>query len=380
MLPSAADLHEKCLDSLNTYHHTKFHRDHTIKLGWYYQTKSLRLRADLPLTFTYERLNEWRPKTEHSHLRKQIHAQPEINFKIKGLEIWFNIQHTPPSQALMLDVRDDSNPLAIHLGNPSLKSSYAYYFSTAWSGFQQEKMRQWNLRVHWFAIDNALGQLRRFNPQTGGYTYTPWNIDGNQGLAVKGSMSQSLGKSKHWFLNLGTDIQLNRSVDFANTSQAKDFQKSIVHNLNVAPNVGIDYRYNKWHAGLKVSADWERLTSEQENFNTLSQVDVLYTLNFKAPLPFDVDFNTQLNWFMRRGYSNHAMNTDEWVWDLNLNRHLDKRKKWLMRISIHDMLGQLSAVRRTLNAQGRVETISNTLTRNIMLHLIWKFNKEPKKK
>ena len=83
---------------------------------------------------------------------------------------------------------------------------------------------------------------------------------------------------------------------------------------------------------------------------------------------------------MRRGYSDQAMNTDEWVWNANLSRYIDKRKTWLLKLSAHDLLGQLSAVRRTLNAQGRVETVSNTMTRNIMLHIVWKFNKKPYKK
>lgn len=290
------------------------------------------------------------------------------------------MQHDSPSQTLMLDIRDNSNPLSIFLGNPFLKSSYGYYLNAEWSGFQQEKMRQWNLGLYLHTIDNAIGQLRRFNPQTGGYTYTPWNIDGNRGLKVIGSMNQSVGKKKHWFLNYSANISLNRSADFANTGETADFHKSIVHNLHVSPAVGVDYRYSKWHAAFKASADWEHLTSTQEGFETLSQVDFLYTFSLSAPLPLGIDLNTDLNLFMRRGYSDSSMNTDEWVWNANLSRCIDKQKAWLVKLSIHDLLGQLSAVRRTLNAQGRVETVSNTITRNIMLHLIWKFNKKPSNK
>ncbi|RHP66164.1 hypothetical protein DXA74_03305 [Bacteroides sp. OF04-15BH] len=87
-----------------------------------------------------------------------------------------------------------------------------------------------------------------------------------------------------------------------------------------------------------------------------------------------------MNLFMRRGYGDQSMNTNEWVWNANLSRCIDKRKTWVVKLSAHDLLGQISAVRKTINAQGRVETISNTITQNIMLHLIWKFNKQPSKK
>lgn len=51
-----------------------------------------------------------------------------------------------------------------------------------------------------------------------------------------------------------------------------------------------------------------------------------------------------------------------------------------MKLSAYDLLGQISAVRKAINTQGHVEIVSNTITQNIMLHLIWKFNKQPSKK
>lgn len=380
LLPSTADLYGICTDSLNSYHRTNFYRCNSMEMRWYYQKGNLQINARIPLNITHERLKEWHPEAEQSHLRKEIYTWPVITFKLKGLELLFQMQHKSPSQTLMLDVLDNSNPLSVHFGNPSLKSSYEYYWTIKWNGFQQKKMRQWNLGLYLHTIDNAIGQLRWFNPQNGGYTYTPWNIDGNRGMRASGSFSQAVDKEKHWFVNAGADVSLIRNVDFANTGTTDDIHKSIVHNLHISPNVGVNYRYSKWHASFKASADWERLTSAQEGFETLSQVDFLYTISLNAPLLFSIDLNTDMNLFMRRGYSNRAMNTDEWVWNVNLSRCIDKRKAWLLKLSAHDLLGQLSAVRRTLNAQGRVETVNNTITRNIMLHIIWKFNKKASKK
>lgn len=377
LLPSAENLYAHCVDSLNSYHRTHFYRCNSVELRWHYKTENLQVSARLPFNVTYERLNEWRPEATRPHIRKKVYTWPQISFELKGVELNFNMQHNSPSQTLMLDVCDDSNPLSVFLGNPSLKSSYEYYCRLQWSGFRQERIRQWNLSLVLHTIDNAIGQLRRFNSQTGGYTYTPWNIDGNRGLCVIGTLGQSVDKKKRWYLNLGADVKLNRSVDFANTDETADFRKSIAHNLHVSPHAGIDYRHSKWHAAFKASVDWERLTSAQKEFETLSQVDFLYTLSLNAPLPLGVNLNTDLNLYMRCGYSEQTMNTDEWVWNANLSRCIDKRKVWLMKLSAHDLLGQLNNVRRTLNAQGRTETVSNTLTRNIMLHLIWKFNKNP---
>ncbi|WP_199666214.1 hypothetical protein, partial [Bacteroides sp. OF04-15BH] len=285
LLPSATDLYRHCMDSLNSYHRSYFYWFHSPRLRWYYKTEDLQIDAELPLNITYERLNEWRPKGEQSNIRREVFTWPNITVTFKGVELHFDMQHRSPSQTLMLDVCDDSNPLAVYLGNPSLKSSYEYYLGTKWAGFKQEKTRLWSLGLSLYTINNAIGQLRRFNPQTGGYTYTPWNIDGNRGLWFAGNFSQYIDQYRHWFLKIDTDIRLDRSVDFTNTGTTDDFQKSIVQNLHVSPNIGIDYRSLKWHAGFKASADWERLTSAQEGFETLSQVDFLYTLNLDAQLP-----------------------------------------------------------------------------------------------
>lgn len=45
-----------------------------------------------------------------------------------------------------------------------------------------------------------------------------------------------------------------------------------------------------------------------------------------------------------------------------------------------DILGNLSNVRRTLNAQGRTESYYNVIPRYAMLHVIYKLNIQPKKK
>ena len=44
-----------------------------------------------------------------------------------------------------------------------------------------------------------------------------------------------------------------------------------------------------------------------------------------------------------------------------------------------DLLGNLSNVNRTVNAQGRTETRYNVVPRYAMLHVIYRLNKQPKK-
>lgn len=54
--------------------------------------------------------------------------------------------------------------------------------------------------------------------------------------------------------------------------------------------------------------------------------------------------------------------------------------KWVVMLDGFDILGQLSNVTRTLNAQGRTETYTNVMPRYGLLHVVYRFNKNPKKK
>ena len=45
-----------------------------------------------------------------------------------------------------------------------------------------------------------------------------------------------------------------------------------------------------------------------------------------------------------------------------------------------DIFGNLSNISQVLNSQGRTETWHNSLPRYFMIHIFYRFNKQPKKK
>ena len=50
------------------------------------------------------------------------------------------------------------------------------------------------------------------------------------------------------------------------------------------------------------------------------------------------------------------------------------KKKFTARLEMFDILHQLTNTNIYVNAQGRSETVTNTLPRYAMLHLQWNFN------
>jgi hypothetical protein len=67
------------------------------------------------------------------------------------------------------------------------------------------------------------------------------------------------------------------------------------------------------------------------------------------------------------------------VWNARLSRPFF-HGKFIALVDGFDMLGQLSGVTRTLNAQALTEVYSNVIPRYVMFHVIYKFHTTPKKK
>ena len=92
-----------------------------------------------------------------------------------------------------------------------------------------------------------------------------------------------------------------------------------------------------------------------------------------------LEINTDLSLYTRTGYADDALNSSEFVWNARLSRPFLKGRLLVM-LDGFDLLGQLDNVSRTVNAQGRTETYTNVLPRYILLHVVYRFNKQPKKK
>ena len=68
--------------------------------------------------------------------------------------------------------------------------------------------------------------------------------------------------------------------------------------------------------------------------------------------------------YSRRGYI-------EDVWNARLTKRMMKGKI-LLQLDAFDILGNLTNVRRTINAQGKTETFYNIIPSYCLLHLTWR--------
>lgn len=376
-LPSTVDSLALAIDWTNSYYRSETHWKHTPQLRFMLMKDDFQLFMDFPFTIENARLNDLR--LESLQVKKQfLKFEPMINLEYKRFRFYAKYKRNVPDLHLLLDVTDNSNPLAVFMGNEGLKPTDVYYLKGAWQLNIKEYAQNAYASLEYYAERNAVGQNRAYDPNTGVYTYKPMNINGNWQAELRGSYARNLNKTNHWNVSFDGKVHYNHSVDFEWTNYSDVINRSIVHNYSSEATLSLRYRSKPLNAGFKTTLDWQHATSERADFQKINSLNILYSLTAQAKLPWDIDVNSDLTFYTRNGYEDETMNTNEWVWNMSVEKRLLRNKSLTLKFTAFDLLAQRSNIMRTLNAQGRTETWYNTIPRYFLFSIAWRFHKAPR--
>ena len=305
------------------------------------------------------------------------------------LGVTIGIHETLPDLEHRIDLRDDTDPMNVRLGNPNLRKSTtpdigAYFtFRTKNQSFQRW---EW----HHSQTFNAVAMGYTYDTQTGARTYRPENVNGNYTSDGGYTFHRNFGSAQKMSLDLPLHLTLIQSVDLIGTTPLNDSSvpydatssrpsRSTVHRLSLSFSPSFKADIGKQHFELTCQPVWDRLTSNRSDFQNFSAFTCRTSLSAILKLPWKLDLSTDLNLYTRTGYADAGLNTNDLVWNARLARPFFKGKL-LVLLDGFDILGQLSNVTRAMNAQGRTETYTNVMPRYVLLHAVWRFNKQPKKR
>lgn len=398
LLPSTAEM-ETAKDFDNSAWRRQWEKGHTMTLSVHKSLTSKRghyMEAELNLPvmlrhdhISYRRGSEANP-TRHltaDERRSNVLFQPDFNvihrfttgkgrkfqFRYLGVHV-----QTPADQLYLLDYMDDSNPLNIRVGNPGLKDTrrtdLGFYMNMGKDG----EARGFNFNTNYRLTTNAVAMGRTYNPTTGAYTTRPENVNGN--WLVWGGLGGNFlfGKQKRFSFDSETNYTYHNSVDLTGVEGSAAPMRSTVRNLHLGETLRLEYSREKWRAGIKAHANWTHATSARQGFETVDAVDYHFAFTGRIELPGGVGFDTDLTLYSRRGYEDRTLNTDDLVWNARLTKSILGGSMTFI-VDGFDILGQLSGVTRSLNAQGRTETFRNVLPSYFMAHVVYHLNIKPKK-
>ncbi|MBF0728588.1 outer membrane beta-barrel protein [Bacteroides acidifaciens] len=385
-LPSTTDALQTAIDLRNSYDSELHEIQHTFGLRIQAGTKNKKIRIDsylfadaLKQKLDYHRNNQFYPLTRNSFLPRPD-ARVTMKTKAGEIELYYQMKNLSPTVTYLLDIRDDSDPLNISLGNAELHNSHTHTTELKFRRNNQKKQSNFYFYSGFRYTKNAIAMGLTYNRETGVRTIQPDNINGNYAINHIINYGQALGKKQRWRIDTHTSIFYNHNVDLVGVEGATKSIRSIVNNLYLAQSLKLDYRLSsKFNIGAKAEYNWTYATSRREDFNTIRATDFNYGLTSQVELPWKLQLSTDITQYSRRGYEDPEMNKDELIWNARLSKSCMKGNLTFM-LDGFDILGNLSNVRRTLNAQGRTESYYNVIPRYAMLHVIYKLNIQPKKK
>ncbi|MBQ6191721.1 MAG: hypothetical protein IJK51_05430 [Bacteroidaceae bacterium] len=341
-------------------------------------------------------LNAQRHDYERGTIDTLLHRfSPTFEFKTKpwlrtkdghhaGLEV--RVRSEAPELLNEAAIVDDTDPMNIRIGNSDLR--YAIRTDAVLDGnlYSMNKRMHNRLDLSYGFTHNAISMGQIYDRTTGRRTFCPTNVNGNWDASAKHTINYSFGDGKKHSASMVTQFSYRNSVDLMSEEQGAGGKeqeitsnRSLVKSATISFSPKVSLSLGKHTLGFSSDVAWNRYTSDRSTFQNINAWQYRIGADAIVHLPWKFDLTTDLTLYGRTGYADASLNTADVVWNARLARALFKGK-WVVMLDGFDILGQLSNVTRTINAQGRTETYTNVLPRYGLLHAVYKFQKTPKKR
>jgi len=310
-----------------------------------------------------------------------VYLYYSIDKSRKRLYSHYQVSHSTPSITDLIDNPQTSDPLNTYLGNPDLKMSDSHYWNVEYTVRRDTIDQTLRQEVHANLTHNSMARGYLYIPETGARIYRPENIaGGNWNIGYLFSWSRAIDKKKLFHIGNELSLRYTKSTSLAVTSGSTSSELSRVGNVLVQYKPSIRYQKNNLTIQLRGEVNYRNIHRNITVGNQPTDIwDFSYGLNGSYKLPWDLTIDTDLTVHSHRGYADAEMNDNRVYWDAALTKSL-KQGRWVMKLRAYDLLGQVSNLRYSINAQGRTETWNNALRRYAMLTVSYRFTQKPKKK
>jgi len=401
-LPSVTE-YEQVMDHSNSFDSRSTENIHKldINLGYKWDKKSYGqfwTLLDGSISLNSQHLDYQRGSIDTTLCRTAFTAKmgswTYLDLKHGQLGLELGIEEKLPDLEQRINLRDDTDPMNIRLGNPDLRTAVTPHFGLR--GVYRQKQGYHALEGSYEPTYNAIAMGYVYDPQTGIRTYRPDNVNGNWSTDGGYTFHRDFGEAKKLNLDLPFHVTYSQSVDLVgvtpllspegDTNVLKSNEApsgavwgvtSTVHRLALSLSPTFKADIGKHHFDLICQPVWDRYTSDRQDFENFSAFTCRTSLAAILKLPWKLDLSTDITLYSRTGYADDALNTNDLVWNARLSRPFFKGR-FIVMFDGFDILGQLSNVTRTLNAQGRTETYTNVMPRYALLHVVYRLNKKPK--
>ena len=312
--------------------------------------------------------------------RTVTNVAPTLDFRWKKsqtsqLRFNYRANTRQPSISDLLDIVDDSNPLAIRRGNPGLKPSFTQNFRLNYNDYFQKHQQSIGAFLNFSTTSNSVSNKTTLIDETTGKTETkPENINGNWNGSLFVMFSTALDSAAYFNLNTTTNLSYNHNVAYVSVQNEKNSQESVTKSLGIGERLALSYRNDWFEFELNGSVNYQKNRSELQPNNNLDTWQFTYGGTLGINAPWGTALTTGMNMQSRRGYSDNSMNTNELIWNAQLSQSFLRGNALTVSLQFYDILHQQSTISRTISAMQRSDTEYNAITNYAMIHVIYRTN------
>lgn len=309
--------------------------------------------------------------------RNVFNFAPNIDFryrfsKVSQLRFTYRGRSSQPSMENLLPIVDNSNPQNIRIGNPGLKPAFTHTMRFFYNTYDADKQRNIIAHANFSATQNSISNSRIYNEDTGGWTTTPKNINGNWNAFGMFGFNTAL-KNKKFTISTFSNASYVNNVAYLTDSQTRVENKNTTTNLTLNERLNGTYR-NDWfefglNGTLSYSIEKDKLTPD----NNQQPYTFSYGATTTVSMPWSMSLSTNIANQSRRGYRDASMNRNELIWNAQLSQTFLKGAATIS-FEMYDILRQQSNITRSLTADGRSVYEYNGVNSYCMLHFIYRLN------
>ncbi|MDD7915134.1 outer membrane beta-barrel protein [Polaribacter ponticola] len=289
--------------------------------------------------------------------------------RTSGYRFRYNFKNSAPSLSQLQPFRDESNPLNIITGNPTLSPSKTHNIRFGASNFNWQKRTGFWSFANISLTDDRVVANTVINPNTLTRETTYANVDGFVNMRAGGSYSST----KKWedFGSLRTEFRI-----FGTYNKNINFNNGVQYSSNItalSPRIGFDFSWDKiLLIRPTYTVNFSRNTYDIASFSnknfTSHDVTIATTANFLKKFEWlnDVKYNYNPN--IADGFQKSA-----WFWNTTL-RYSILKNNGAISLKIYDVLDQNTNARRVATEDYIQDSSSTVLNQYAMLSFTWKFN------
>lgn len=324
----------------------------------------------------------------------------DVDFsELSSMRMFYRGTSSQPSTSQLIPVPDNSDPMNISFGNPSLTPYFSHSLRGDYRYSNREKFTSFNLRFNGGFVQNPIVNVVWYGTNGGQYTM-PFNGPSSFNASVNSFANVPLGDSGAFTLSnslggsfrrsasyVGNDVDMstyendgyyafmNEFIDlFTGDSDwfAAHISENSTRTLSANERMTLRYRTTALEASLgastRMNRSWYSISTSKDQTTTWNNsVSAGLTWNWTSTgisLNGDFDFN----WY--NGYSTEQ--PSESVLNAEISKLLFNDSVTLA-IRGYDILGQSKNLMVTDSANYHSESVNNTLGRYVIVSLTWRF-------